>query len=328
MSAIRFGIIGAGKIASEYDSDEAFNILTHAHAIISTDGAELAGFYDIQMSASMAAAQKWGGVPYQSLNHLLRDNIDVVIVCVPDAQHHEILWRIIDKPPKLVICEKPLTLNHEESCLIYDAYKLKNIGLWINYQRRFDPIIQKLAIDYRSGKFGKFLSGSLIYEKGIKHNGSHGVDLLRFILGEPSGLLSIFKRYDYGDDDPTIGGALHFGCGLVALIPCSQIYYSIFEIDLFFENVRHKLHYSGMQLTSSFPAEDPVFRGYKELLNERTIKTGLLESLAHLINCGVQWVNNGGIESPCEADKILHTQLICERLADAKLMVFETIEKY
>ena len=124
-----FTIIGAGQIASGYDSPDDQYVVTHAHVINASPNARLFGFYDIDAVAGIKASEKWGGKSFSSIHEILAEKPNVVIVCTPDCKHMEVLESILDDPPKIVICEKPLTLNYESSLRILNDYIGKGVCL-------------------------------------------------------------------------------------------------------------------------------------------------------------------------------------------------------
>jgi len=314
--SVTVAVVGAGRIACQYDVPGASVILTHAHAITHDARTKLLGFYDPNTAAARAAADRWGGQSFDSLSELLSSSPAVIIVCSPDHAHYSCLVGILQRPSRLVICEKPLTLSHSESKAILKQYSDRGIGLWVNYQRRLDPTVVELAARYQRGELGEFLTGALLYAKGIKHNGSHGIDLLRTILGEPSFLSVHGKHYDFCPNDPSVAGMLEFGDRWVALLPGDERAFSIFELDLLFERGRYRFHHSGMKLTIQAPVEDPVFPGYLELLDEVTFETGFVGSLSQLLSDSVDWLAGHATAPKCDAGSVLQTQWISEQLAD------------
>ncbi|MCX6723043.1 MAG: Gfo/Idh/MocA family oxidoreductase, partial [Candidatus Staskawiczbacteria bacterium] len=109
---------------------------------------------------------------------------DIVSICVPDGQHFLILKKIIKYKPKLVICEKPITTKIVDTEKIIKLYKKNKISVLVNYSRRFDVVIQQLKKDLSENKYGRVVSASGIYSKGILHNGSHLIDLASFLFGK------------------------------------------------------------------------------------------------------------------------------------------------
>jgi predicted dehydrogenase len=323
-----FGIIGAGKISSEYDDIKSENVLTHAHAIVLNSDSKLLGFYDVDVLAATRASNKWGGKAYKTFDELMSHIPDVIIVATPDETHAEILGQILHWMPKIVICEKPLTLDYKTSVNLIRAYSEKGITLVVNYQRRFDPSVFELKRKIANRELGPLVCGSVLYSKGLMHNGSHAIDFLRFLFGEVSEFLTLKKFYDFTEKDPSVSGFLRFKDGDVTLIAANENFFSIFEIDLIFEKYRYKFSHSGMFMEIQEPKADDTFTGYIELFSKGLSKTGFTNSISGLIEECILFLSSG-ISMRNLASDILGTQALCEQMteaSEAKFIKFKIIQ--
>lgn len=103
-----------------------------------------------------AFAEQWG---YESTETdwrklIERDDIDAVDICTPNDTHAEIAIAAA-KAGKMILCEKPLARNLEESQVMVDAIEeagVKNT-VWYNYRRIPAVTLAKNII--ASGKLGK-----------------------------------------------------------------------------------------------------------------------------------------------------------------------------
>lgn len=260
-------IIGAGRISSGFDRPGDDDYLTHCHVLTDHPSFEILGMYDSDPNIASLACKKWGVAPLMGLDEAIRVGGDIVLICTPDSSHAESLSRIISSTnrPKLVVCEKPLTVDLLESKKIVNQYELSLIPIEVGYQRRYDRDINAMINRMNNGSLGNFIAGAMIYSKGILHNGSHGVDLLRYIFGDVVGMEVFGGRFDWNEYDPTLDGFLRFNDGNVHLIAGDERMHSLFEIDLIFSNARYRLVDSGLNLSISSVKEDPVFPGYKIL---------------------------------------------------------------
>lgn len=309
----RVGIIGAGRIAAGFDTPQADVVLTHAHAVHNEPRFTLAGFWDSDPNASAAAARKWGGGSFGSLDELQSASPDLVIVAVPDEAHEHYLRRIADRAPKLVICEKPLTHEIDGARAIAHLYAKRKIPLLVNFQRRFDPVVIELQRRFKSGELGRMLGGTVWYSKGTKHNGSHAVDLLRFLFGEPKQLHAYAGTMDFRPDDLTVFGRMDFDAFSVVLLAADERLFSIFEIDLIFERARYRFSHSGLDVEVFEPQQDPVFQGYTELARVRSSSTGLSSSLGNLMKAAADYLDGAALPSNTAEDAV-KTQEVCMRL--------------
>jgi predicted dehydrogenase len=313
----KIGIIGAGRMAAGFDSPGDELVLTHAHAVIREPRLELAGFWDINNKSSQEAAVKWGGQSYRSLETLLQ-NSDMIVVAVPDDVHETYLKILVEYTPRLVICEKPLTKDIESAQSIVRIFAEHNIPLLVNFQRRFDPMVIEVRRLFCNNELGRIIGGTVWYSKGTKHNGSHAVDLLRFLFGEPVQLHAYAYTMDFTEDDPTVSARMDFGLFSINLIAADERLYSIFEIDLVFEKARYRFTHSGLDVEIQKPQKDPVFAGYTELAVVQTCMTGLSHSLEKLLNASADYLDGGALPTN-SAEDALKTQKICNKLVDLAL---------
>jgi predicted dehydrogenase len=103
-----------------------------------------------------AFADTWG---YESIETdwkklLARKDIDAVDICTPNNLHKEIALAAA-KAGKMILCEKPLSMNAaegEEMCKAVEAAKVPNM-VWYNYRRVPAVTLAKQLID--EGKLGR-----------------------------------------------------------------------------------------------------------------------------------------------------------------------------
>ncbi len=103
-----------------------------------------------------AFAEQWG---YESTETdwrklIERDDIDAVDICTPNDTHAEIAIAAA-KAGKMILCEKPLARNLEESQVMVDAIEAAGVKntVWYNYRRIPAVTLAKNIIE--SGKLGK-----------------------------------------------------------------------------------------------------------------------------------------------------------------------------
>jgi predicted dehydrogenase len=103
-----------------------------------------------------AFAEQWG---YESTETdwrklIERDDIDAVDICTPNDTHAEIAIAAA-KAGKMILCEKPLARNLEESQVMADAIEAAGVKntVWYNYRRIPAVTLAKNIIE--SGKLGK-----------------------------------------------------------------------------------------------------------------------------------------------------------------------------
>lgn len=103
-----------------------------------------------------AFAEQWGFESYETdwRKLIAREDIDAVDICTPNDTHAEIAIAAA-KAGKMILCEKPLARNFEESAEMVDAIEKAGIRntVWYNYRRI--PAVTLAKNIVASGKLGK-----------------------------------------------------------------------------------------------------------------------------------------------------------------------------
>lgn len=288
-------IIGAGNIGAFFDTPGGSNVLTHAHAYKKCAGFNILGFVDTDMGKVKKAVSLWGGNIFHRMEEAFdKSTVDVVSVAVPDGQHYEVLLKISEFPVKCVFAEKPFTKKPEEAEDIIHIYKEKNIALVVNYSRRFVPEFEKIRDDIHRGIYGGFVSGAGFYGKGISHNGSHLIDLLRYFIGEIQSSRITDYSYDFYDDDPSVSGILTFANEKkfnLQHMDCKL--FTIFELDMFFEKKRIRISESGLAIEEYDIIESDIFAGYKNMVKTRENRTSLEKAISYAVKNIYDFLTDG-----------------------------------
>ncbi len=310
-------IIGSGNIGAFFDNSDSKYILTHAHGFIQHEGFNLVGFYDINHKKALNAANRWNCKAFKSIKEAFSMNkIDIVCVAVPDELHYQILKVLSNYSLKIIFVEKPLTKTMNEAKEIYDIYRKKEIDVCLNYSRRYVPEYIKLKEEINRNDFGSYICGTGYYGKGILHNGSHIIDLLRYLIGEIYSFKTISGNFDFYEDDPSVTGILLFNNEkefLLRNIDCNL--YTIFEIDLFFEKNRIRITDSGFKIEIYEKSKSSVYKGYKYLTKSKVIDTDIGNAVYWAIDNIYNFIN-GNETIKCNIIDGLHAVEISNNLKD------------
>jgi predicted dehydrogenase len=232
-------IIGCGNIAGVFDMTRAVDqpALSHAGAYTRNGKFKLKGCVDPDEQKRIAFAKHWKIKDHSSDLEALNGTIgsfDVISICSPTVLHHKHLDLAIDLQPRLIFCEKPLTLDLSTARSLVDRCHAMGITLAINYSRRWDPSIDELIDQLNRGQWGLVRSVIGHYNKGIMNNGGHMIDLLLRILGPLEFVTTSTVNFDFPGTDPTVAALLSADSGRVPvyLSPACAGDYSIFELEL------------------------------------------------------------------------------------------------
>ena len=143
-SPLRWGIIGTGRIASEF-----------ARALQHTDSGNLLAV----ASRTAANADRFGEAHavdrrHASYDALVNDAIvDAVYISTPHPMHAE--WAIKSaEAGKHVLCEKPMTLNEADTMAVVEAARRNDVFLMEAFMYRCHPQTEKLVELLKSGVIG------------------------------------------------------------------------------------------------------------------------------------------------------------------------------
>jgi predicted dehydrogenase len=315
----RVAIIGAGRIGAMLDDPSSPHTLTHAHGYKACEDFEIAGFVDRDLDRAQAASVRWGGGAFGGLDELFEtQTIDVVSICLPDELHYATLLSIAEKPVKFIFLEKPAVRTVEEAEAVRTLYAALPVRVQVNYTRRFVPEIRSIREAIRGGSYGKFLTGTGYYGKGLLHNGSHMVDLLQFLVGEVGNVAKIGEVADFYDQDPSVSALLTMPSGGVFhLGSIDSRKFHVFELDLTFENKRIRICDLGTIIEEYSVGDNRLFEGYRTLNKEAEYATEHTKAMYYAI---ANIRNNLERNEPlvCTLEESLETVKTCSRIMQAR----------
>ncbi|OGG74750.1 hypothetical protein A3A37_01365 [Candidatus Kaiserbacteria bacterium RIFCSPLOWO2_01_FULL_52_36] len=314
-NAYRVAIIGAGRIAAGFDTLRSRHVLTHAHAIVSNRRLKLVGITDTDEGRGKHEARKWEADFYPDMEGMLAYlEPDIVVIATPDETHTDTLLRVLRTHPGLIICEKPAASDPKDIPKIRSAERERGVPVIVNFRRRFDPTVRDIQRDMLRERFGKIISASALYTKGLFHNGSHAIDLARLFFGEMTNAKAHFIVDDFEKGSPSVGGVAAFErCPQFYLMTGDERYFSLFEFEILTEKKRLRFINEGFSLVSQDVVPDPVFKGYSTLGKESVRKTGLIRSMSFLMKNAVAVLD--GTEEPISSlEEALKTESTCLKL--------------
>jgi UDP-N-acetylglucosamine 3-dehydrogenase len=137
----RIGIIGAGLTGQ-----------MHAERWAQLP-VELAGFYTRTPERAQAAAERYGGRAFSSLEELL-SAVDVVDVCTPAPTHKDLVLAAA-AAGKDIICEKPMARHLHDAEEMITACEAAGVRLFIAHVVRFSPEYARAKQVLDDGQLGR-----------------------------------------------------------------------------------------------------------------------------------------------------------------------------
>ncbi len=171
----RAAIFGLGKIA-----------YAHMHGYLSAENIDritvVAGA-DPSEEARQKFAQEFGlknlYVDYHDL--LEKEKPDIVSICTWPPLHLEMVEASANAGVKGIVCEKPMSVNLEEADRMLEVVQRTNTILIVGHQRRLHPRYTKAHEFIKDGKIGKLVQITAICAGDLLTDGTHSVDLIRFM---------------------------------------------------------------------------------------------------------------------------------------------------
>jgi predicted dehydrogenase len=306
-------VVGLGNIGLGYDLKHRRNyVLTHTKALRTHKGFQLLFGVDVRKEAR-AAFTKFAKRPaFASLKDAAKafPQVDVISVCVGLDHRQLILKDVVSLRPRAVILEKPMAATVEQARQLVKFFKDHRIALCVNYPRRFDATTKALLNHIRSKTMGKLLSVDVFYNGGFYNNASHFIDLLCFLLGQPSGNRTLARQTS--DKDHAIDGLLKFG-PVTAFLRNVPVDCPVGEVSFWFERGRIQYKKFGLEMVYSKMQKDQVFGQYQELAYAGVKVTRLPYVMRDVVE-NVYGFLTGKTPLLSNGETALKTLAICERI--------------
>jgi predicted dehydrogenase len=255
-------VIGCGRIGSSLEDDPLrAKPASHIGAIRQLpETLRLTAICDSDRHHLLQCQQRWS-VPKFYLDYrelILKENPDIVSIATWTSSHMEIASFAAENGVRGIVLEKPMALDLAQADLILSACRRHKVALVINHERRWDPLYRKVREIIQSNELGALrtvtgnvLCGaaapgswkSMIDEVGggpLLHDGTHLVDLVRWLAGDVSQVTGRLRRDDQrvGVETTALAWLQTDGDVPVFIEAGGMRNYFNFELDLQFENGR------------------------------------------------------------------------------------------
>ena len=148
MTAVRFGLIGCGKITQRLALPQ----------LTSCSAATITALVDTDRASAEALVQQFGleGMPiWTDWRRMLAEaEVDAVGVCLPNNLHADVAIAAL-KAKKHVMVEKPMALTLAEADAMIETARAQRRLLMVEHTQRFEPAHEVAHELLRSGMLGK-----------------------------------------------------------------------------------------------------------------------------------------------------------------------------
>jgi predicted dehydrogenase len=148
----RLGFLGTGWIG-----------LHRMKAIADAGDGEIAAVADVCPTAAASAVQTVPGAAIvHSLDELLEQNLDGIVIATPSACHAEQAIRALEQGVA-VFCQKPLARTVEETAEVVAAARQADRLLSVDFSYRYTDGVRRVHELIRSGELGEIYSADLVF---------------------------------------------------------------------------------------------------------------------------------------------------------------------
>jgi predicted dehydrogenase len=312
-------IIGCGAIAGGYDeTGDRTAVRTHAAAYTCHPNVRLIACVEPDDKRRAAFMRRWSvSHSFATMQEFLDSGLkaDVVSICSPTWAHLEGLEAALLMGAKAVLCEKPLTDNVQASQRVVADFTRQGVLLGVNYLRRYDETVVEARQQLRAGVWGKVQTAVGIYGKGILHNGSHMVDLIHYLIGEPlrpMGVLTV--RRDRSATDPTVDAWLRAPGDIpIHLVGTDGGLFDVFELTIITDGGVLAFEEGGLTMRLRPAQTNPMFPTHRSVSSGERRTTNLATAMASSIDSLLSSLTKSGTLSS-HGQSALAAQSVCEQL--------------
>jgi predicted dehydrogenase len=250
-----------------YDLTDAARVCTHARAFSRYPSFGPVFGVDPAPERRKLFNQVYGGPSYASVPEaLVNHQPTVAVIATPTDTHSDTLRQILEaSEPRIVLCEKPLAHDCDEAEEMLCVCEERGVALYVNYMRRADPGVAVVKQMIEIGEIQSPVKGMVWYSKGLVHNGSHFIDLIRHWLGRVQRVALHAPGRRWEDRDPEPDFLLELARGSISFRAANEEYFSHYTVELITPNGRLRYEGGGERIQWQAVVADPDFAGYRIL---------------------------------------------------------------
>ncbi len=319
MSSLSAVIIGCGNIAGGYNNDPLErHALTHAKAYELHPDTTLVACCDADAKRAAAFADRWGCERWytDAAEMLAAEAAQMVSVCVPTEVHLQVAIAIAGAPvaPAAILLEKPVAHTLSAANETVRVLAATRAVCNMNYLRRFVPELRTIQSRLFAGEWGAPVAYRGLYTKGLANNGTHMIDLLRWLLGS-AGEPTVIGVGEGLGADKTVSWAGSFGNVPGVVQGLCEDAFAIFEADVFCERATVRILDFGNRVEFALAEQDPMFPGYRALGAPTVQSTELADGVLYFVDNTVAALR-GEAEALCPLTEGVADMRAVERIAE------------
>ena len=266
MPNYRAAVIGLGRMGSTFDDEisqggSIFLPYCHAPSYHESPYTDLVAGADPHAEQRSIFADRWGiasSSMYTDYREMLeKENIDLLSVCTTARIRSQIVKDAARAGVKAIWAEKPIALTLAEADEMVAVCREHGVAFAVNCARRWNPFFAQARNLIDDGTLGDILQVTGYGQCGLSHNGSHLIDIVRFMArGEIQWVFGEMESDEAaaGEEDLMGNGYLAFDNGVRGYIrgmPCGLAQW---EVDVLGTEGRFRSTSNGQSVEFFRPA--------------------------------------------------------------------------
>lgn len=262
-------VIGCGRMgAEEWNYSKDVQPETHAACYSKNSKVDLAALVDTNPEKLKQAGKYFSGVRlFDSAEDMfLKIKPDIVSIATNSDSHASLVKLAAKYKTPAILCEKPIAESIKQAEEMIKICKQNNSLLFINHQRRFDPLLQQWQIKIKKGLIGKVAQVNCYYYNGLLNSGTHVIDLLRFFLGEVDWVKGFVNaQTSWKKNDDNIDALLKFKSGAMATLQTLPKNYGLSDFHFYGERGYFAIKDLGYEIEYRKVVENKYCKGFYQL---------------------------------------------------------------
>jgi len=305
---IGLGRVGAGNIGLTDDVP-----MSHLSALSANPYYDLAALIDPNQTACQLAQINFPDLPYapvQNLRDLASTDLDVAVIATPPKGRLELFQELLQRSPRLIVCEKPLARTLKEAVKIVAACDHANVQLRVNFHRRFDPRHQK----WRKRRPSNVKAIQMRYGRGLWNYASHQIDLIQDWYGPITKVQALGPTSSTAANEPTVS----FSCATesveqIVVLGMDNLNFDQLEADFIGRDGILVWRAGGAEMAWYEPHKDRFYKGYTHIGATPAIEDrGPVGGFAQLYEAIHEHLTQGTVLAGCDGQQALHTMTVLD----------------
>jgi predicted dehydrogenase len=265
-------VIGLGKAGSRFDEEPGRTApWSHTGAYLAlADRFRIIAAADPDAGNGERYRQRCPDVPlYPSAEAMLAEvRPDVVSICTPAGRHRADLETVLACPSvKAVWCEKPLATSYADAEAMVSAVRRRGIPMLVTYNRRWLPMWRRMRELMHNGTIGDLVCLRVAAPSRLYSIGSHALDLIRFLIGDPQTITSLALPQLQETGEPAAAAMFAFPSGAYGILQVTGFRAQlVIEAEAIGRRGRLTVREDSSRLTIERFGKHPEYEGYERLM--------------------------------------------------------------